>query len=86
MGKAVAEVIHTFLHISILPVSSTLIGAGPVLVESMIKLVGLPGWTLADLSTPGPDTFTLLASPAPEPFPPVLQEIFSKIHKLYYNL
>jgi len=44
-------------------------GAGPVFVESTMKLVGLPGNTLP-FSNPGPDTFTLLASAGPSPLPP----------------
>ena len=51
------------------PLISTEMGAGPVFVESTMKLVGLPGNTLP-FSNPGPDTFTLLASAGPSPLPP----------------
>ena len=57
----------------IVPLTFTVIGAGPVLLESSVKLVGLPGNTLP-FSKPGPYAFTLLASAGPVPLPPVYTE------------
>ena len=76
---------------------STSMVAGPVLLESMVKFVGTPGWTFP-FSRPGPKAFTLEASAGPSPFPPEKKENqwnfyksniirhYTKIHiKFFFN-
>jgi hypothetical protein len=52
-----------------LPNISTFTEAGPVLLESIVKLVGIPDCTFP-FSRPGPNAFTLEASAGPVPLPP----------------